>query len=49
MKNNLKCPAEGITAKDYSQLKLRAEAIRLISEEIDKKGDPLKYLVYKIY
>tara|TARA_B000000532_G_C18869323_1_gene407722 strand:- start:1334 stop:2311 length:978 start_codon:yes stop_codon:yes gene_type:complete len=37
--------AEGIAQAKITVAEAEAEAIRLISNEIDKKGDPLKYLV----
>lgn len=37
--------AEGLAQAKISVAQAEAEAIRLVSEEIDKKGDPLKYLV----
>lgn len=37
--------AEGVAQAKVSIAKAEAEAIRLISDEIDKKGDPIQYLV----
>jgi len=37
--------AEGVGTAKVTIARAEAEAIRLISEEIDKKGDPIKYLI----
>ena len=37
--------AEGVAQAKVSIAKAEAEAIRLISDEIDKKGDPIQYLI----
>ena len=37
--------AEGIAKAKISIAEAEAESIRLISDEINKKGDPIKYLV----